>query len=124
MNPKLLLRIAAVLVLLNAIGHTIVHFTRKEIDDPVIKDVINQMEIHQFKFGGSVCSLDGFLTGNSLATAITLFVMAALLWVLSGVSVKDARICATVLTPLLFIFIGFTITSALYFFIVPLLMQG
>lgn len=116
MNYKMLLRISVFTVLFFAVGHSVGHFTRKSTDVPELLGFFKMMEEIKFPIGTQMRSYDEFYEGMSLNLIITLFGIAPLLWILSGMESSDSR---KILLPILFIMIGFTITGFLYFFIVP-----
>lgn len=84
MKPKLLLRIAAILIAIHGILHTIGHSGWKNAPDPVEHQVISQMTGHKFPFMGAVHSLGDYFEGYGYACSIALVVIAILLWITSG----------------------------------------
>lgn len=119
MRPKLLLRIAAFLILFVAVGHTLGNCTRKATTDTQQQEVFKKMEDVKFDFGGSMRSWDNFYDGMSLDVSLTLLVFTALLWLISGSANKYPVFCTSLLWPSLICFIGFTVIGFMYFFIVP-----
>jgi hypothetical protein len=118
MKPKILLRIAALLILFFAIGHTVSHFARKMTNDPIEKEVIRQMEQHKFNVNGSMRSRDELSEGLSFDVSLVLLVFTSIFSTLSGMCKKHPKICLNFLWPYLICFIGFTITGFLYFSII------
>ena len=118
MTPKLLLRIAAGLLLFFAFGHTIGHVTRHQAEGA--QQTVNQtMRDVQFDFFGNTTSYDGMYNGLSLNLIFTLIVFATILWFVANV-VNEKPILATQLVwPLMLCVLGFAVTSFLYFFLVP-----
>ena len=84
MKPKLLLRIAASLIFIHSVLHTIGMSTWKDTTDPVEKTVVDQMTGHKFPFMGAIHSLGENFDGFGYACTIALFLIAAILWVVSG----------------------------------------
>jgi len=84
MKPKLLLRIAAILIAIHGILHTIGHSGWKNAPDPVEHQVIGQMTGHTFPFMGAVHSLADYFEGYGYACSIALIVIAIILWITSG----------------------------------------
>jgi hypothetical protein len=84
MTPKLLLRIAAILIFIHAAGHTLGFITWKDVDDPVQKGVIQQMTGHQFQFMWATHSLGDYYQGFGYACSIALVLIAVLLWMISA----------------------------------------
>ncbi len=120
MSPKLLIRIAAGCVLFFAVGHSIGHATRKASQEPGALAVYKVMEEYKFPIGPQMRSYDEFYTGMSLNLTITLLVMTVVLWILSGQADAHHKLTRALLLPLVALFAGFTATSALYFFVVPM----
>jgi hypothetical protein len=50
MSAKLLLRIAALLMLIHVLGHSVGMATWRKADDPVRMEVVRQMNEHSFPF--------------------------------------------------------------------------
>lgn len=116
MNPKLLLRIAAVIMFLHLLGHTMGHLGWRKAEDPIKQEVIRQMTDHRFPFMGAEKSMGDYYEGYGLASALMLLLIAVLLWVLSGVEAANAALGSKVLLPLaLFLFL-FGIMEWVYFF--------
>ncbi|MGZ3840003.1 MAG: LIC_13387 family protein [Flavisolibacter sp.] len=89
MKPKLLLRIAAVLILFHAIGHTIGHSGWKKDTDPVKKEVIRQMTGHEFSFMGKIRSLGDYYEGFGYACSIALLLITVILWFTAQASDRE-----------------------------------
>jgi len=114
MESKILLRIAALLILFFAIGHTVSHFAQKMTNDPVEKEVIRQMEQHKFNFNGSMRSRDDLSEGLSFDVSLVLLVFTSIFSALSNMCRKHPKICLNFLWPYLICFIGFTVTGFQY----------
>ena len=84
MKPKLLLRIAAILIFVHSVLHTFGFTKWKEAPDPVYKSIVDGMTGHKFPFMGAVHSLGENFDGFGYACSIALFLIAALLWIVSG----------------------------------------
>ena len=124
MKPTVVLRIAAILILANAIGHTIGLVTRKNTSNKEMQEVIHQMESHSFTIGGSFRTMDEAYTGNSAIVSVTLFILAALLWVLGSAAPKSPAPFLPILLLLAIAFAANTVISIRYFFVVPTLLQA
>lgn len=83
MTPKLLIRIAAVLIFIHGFGHTIGHSGWKKAPDPVERQVIQQMTGHKFPFMGETRSLAEYYDGYGYACSIALFVIAAIFFIVA-----------------------------------------
>ncbi len=84
MKPKLLLRIAAILMLVHAIGHTFGTIGWKKATEPEKITVISQMTDHKFPFMGSIHSMGEFYEGFGYACTIALVFISAALWLVAG----------------------------------------
>ena len=84
MKPKILLRIAAALIFIHSVLHTFGFTTWKQAPDAVYKSVVDGMVSHKFPFMGAVHSLGDFYDGFGYASSIALFLIAVLLWFVSG----------------------------------------
>lgn len=120
MKPKLLLRIAAGLVLFFLMGHNIGHFTWRQTDDAAKQEVINLMDGRHFEWNGTVRSLGQNYDGYSFLLSSSLVMLAWLLFVLangttSGHSKLVRKACWPIALGLaLYAFFSFT-----FFFAVP-----
>lgn len=84
MKAKLLLRIAAVLMLLHTLGHTIGALTWKEAPNARVGTVITGMEKEHFDFMGRSVSLGAFFDGYGFSMIGVLLLVSILLWILAA----------------------------------------
>lgn len=84
MKPKLLLRIAAILIFIHGVLHTLGASGWKQATDKVQQLVIVQMTGHQFPFMGAIHSFADFYDGFIYSCSIALFLIAIILWMISG----------------------------------------
>jgi len=84
MKPKFLLRIAAALILLHGVLHTIGFSQWKQDTDPAKQEVIKQMTGQKFPFMGTSRNVGEYYDGFGYASSIALILIAVLLWVVSG----------------------------------------
>src|SRR5260221_12106082 len=80
MKPKILLRIASIIMFLHDIGHTFGHLTWKQSPDPAKQEVIKQMTDNKFPFMGAVRSMSDYYDGYGCALTLALLLIAALAW--------------------------------------------
>ena len=108
MKPKLLLRIASLMMLLHLIGHSFGNELWKKTDDPTKMQVIHAMTYYKFPFMGSVRSFGDNFSGYGYAVSLFLILSSVLLWLISS-SLKEKTtlsikilltlfICLTILT--------------------------
>lgn len=125
MKPKLLLRIAALIQIFHAAGHTMGVATWKAIPGDIPASVIRNMMDERFTFMGKTDStMAGFYSGFGYSATLLLLLLAALLWVLSarkdrsGVSVLWVAACALLslgVVEIIYFFpmaVAFSLTSA------------
>ncbi|WP_413666908.1 hypothetical protein ACEN9X_20540 [Mucilaginibacter sp. Mucisp86] len=84
MKPKIALRIAAILMLLHTLGHTIGALTWKQAPNTTIQRVVDGMNNNHFPFMGSSVSLGLFFDGYGFIMIGVLLLLTALLWLLSA----------------------------------------
>ena len=84
MKAKLLLRIAAVLMLLHTLGHTIGALTGKEAPNARVGTVITGMEKEHFDFMGRSVSLGAFFDGYGFSMIGVLLLVSILLWLFAA----------------------------------------
>ncbi len=84
MLPKLLLRIAAILILFHAVAHTFGHSKWKKATDGVKQEIITQMTAHSFPFMGVKRSMGDYFEGYGYACTLALLLIAFLLWIVSA----------------------------------------
>lgn len=110
MRSKVLLRTAAIVMLLHTIGHTIGALTWKQAPNSPIAQVITGMENNHFQFMGRQTSLADFHEGYGLIMIAVLMFVSILLYVLS--SAKNSGVI--MLTGIFLIILA--IAEYIYFF--------
>src|ERR1043166_785332 len=119
MTPRLLIRIAAGCMLFFAFGHSMGHFTRRDVEDPKEKEVIQMMLDNKFELFGHTTSYDQMYTGMSMNLIFTLVAFIIILWHISNISRHNKKLASKLLLPVTLCVFGFSITSFLFFFPVP-----
>src|ERR1700722_20188533 len=115
MKPKLLLRIAAILMLLHNVGHTMGFSGGKQSPDPVKQEVIKQMTGHSFPFMGAVHSLGDYYEGFGYAATLALLLIAAILWVVSGYTEQTEPLVKRILIVLSVILLAWGVNELIFF---------
>jgi hypothetical protein len=110
MKNKLLLRIAAVLLFLHAIGHSFGAFNWKKAPNEAVGKVILGMQTVSFEFMGRTTFLASFYEGYGMIMIFVLLFVAVLLWQLSSVSQK------ALIAPVAVFLLLLAITEYIYFF--------
>ena len=116
MKAKLLLRIAAGLILVHLLGHTVGHMTWDAPEDAKMKEVVTTMKSHKAEFMGATKSMADYYIGYSLMI-FGLFAMSALLlWFISGFVNDQRQIANRLLFPIGVVYVFFGIIEYVYFF--------
>jgi hypothetical protein len=114
MKPKLLLRIAAILMFLHTMGHTMGAFSWKTAPNPAVGLVIKGMETNHFEFMGRQVTLASFYDGYGFTMIIVLLFISILLWLLAA----DAgnSLSARLMPPVAVLLLLMGIIEYVYFF--------
>lgn len=116
MKPKLLLKIAAVLITIHLLGHGIGHVTWDNPEDPRIREVVSSMKLHEAEFMGATKSMADYYNGYSLIIFGLYGMSILLLWFIAGF-INDRRdIAHKLLYPIGVAYIFFGVIEYLYFF--------
>jgi hypothetical protein len=110
---KILLRIAAVIVLLHNVGHTIGHVKWKDAPAEVNRRAIDAMTSNEFEFMGERSTYARFFDGYGYAGTLTLLLAMVLLWILSGVESELSKRLSLVTGIFL---VSWAVMEYLYFF--------
>jgi len=116
MNPKVLLRIAAMIMLLHAIGHTLGALTWKKTPDVAKQAVIELMTAHKFPFMGVERSMAEYYDGYGFACTLALVLIVAILWITSNVTPHTIALVKNILVVLSFILLAWGIDELIFFF--------
>jgi hypothetical protein len=121
MKPALPLRIASILTLIAALGHTALFLTHKPTHGPNEIVVVTAMQTHVFNFGGFLHSHWQLYFGYQLFVTISCLVECGLLWQFAN-SIPGAIRPMTGL-----FFLGEVATSILvirFFFLIPIVVHS
>jgi hypothetical protein len=116
MKPKFLLRIAALIMLLHAVGHTIGTSTWKDSGSKVPEPLIRQMTDTPISFMGATGTMAGYYDGMGYASTIAMLLVVYLLWIVSGFEDPHTHLPVKILWPVLFFLILWGIDEVIYFF--------
>jgi len=94
---KILLRIAAVIMLLHNVGHTIGATSWKKETAEVNRRAIDAMISNEFEFMGQMTTYARFYDGYGYAAILFLLLFTVVLWILSGNQSALARQLAIVI---------------------------
>ena len=116
MKPKLLLRIAAVLMLIHGILHTFGFSQWKQDTDPAKHEMIKLMTGQKFPLMGTSRNMGEYYDGFGYASSIALILIAVLLWIVSGELSSNLSLAKKVIVVLSFVLLAWAIDEAIYFF--------
>jgi hypothetical protein len=83
MKPKLLLRVAAGLMFLHTIGHTMGAMTWKKAPNAAVAALITGMQNEHFPFMGRESTIAGFYVGYGVSMILVYLFISLLLWIFS-----------------------------------------
>jgi hypothetical protein len=122
MSASLLYRIASVLLLLFAAGHTLGF---RQVDPGWgINTLIAAMKDTHFQVQGMNVTYWGFFTGSGLSVAVFLVFSVVLTWQLGGMPREVLRAVPLIRWGLALCFVALTFLSWQYFFLIPLTFSG
>jgi hypothetical protein len=116
MKPKLLLRIAAILILIHGVLHTTGFSQWKQDPDPAKQEVIKQMTGQKFPFMGTSRNMGEYYDGFGYAGSIALFLIAVLLWVVSGELSSNTSLAKKIIIVISFSLLVWATNEWIYFF--------
>lgn len=116
MGPKILLRIASVLMLFHDVGHTIGHSGWKHSPDPAKQQIIDQMIGSRFPFMGAVHSMGDYFEGYGYTASLALLLIAAILWLLSDAPAQTGPLVKKLLIVTTVTLLAWGIAELIYFF--------
>ncbi len=122
MKPAALYKIAAVLLVLFAVGHTL-GFRKLDPDWKVDQAVAAMQTVH-FTAQGFERTYYDFYVGFGLFVSAFLLFAALIAWQLAAVPVEILRRLAVLRWGLVLCFLAVTIFSWKYFFVVPVVLSG
>lgn len=116
MKPKILLRIAAMLIFIHSVLHTFGFGTWKQAPDPVYKAIVDGMIGHKFPFMGAIRSLGDFYEGFGYASSIALFLISIVLWFVSDETSRSANLAKKIIYAVGTALVAWGIDELIYFF--------
>jgi hypothetical protein len=116
MKAKILLKIAAGLILIHLFGHGVGHKDWDKPTDPKMMDVVTAMKSHQGEFMGAVHSMADYYKGYSILIFGLYGMSIAILWFASGFVQDHPAIANQVLYPIGIAYLFFGIVEYMYFF--------
>jgi len=116
MKPKLLLRIAAVLIFIHGALHTVGFSQWKQDPDPAKQELIKLMTGRKFPFMGTSRNVGNYYDGFGYASSIALILIAVLLWIVSGELSANPTLAKKVIVVISFALLFWATDEAIYFF--------
>ena len=89
-TSTLLLRIAAMIMVLHADGHTLSIITWQKPNGKIPLEVVQKMQDTHFSFQGKDSTMASFFSGHGYAGTILLLLIASVLWALSNSNDKNS----------------------------------
>ena len=115
-TPKILLRIAACLMLIHGLGHTIGHSGWKNSTDPVQQGVIHQMTNPKFPFMGVTRSMGEYFDGYGYACSVAMLLCTLVLWLTSGELYRSPGLAKKMMLSMSVCLLGWGIDEIIFFF--------
>src|ERR1700759_2676722 len=100
MRPRLLLRLAAVLMFIHAVFHLLGHLQWKTLSSPAYDPVVKQMTGQKFPFMGAVHSMGDYFDGYGYIIAIFIILTGCLLWALGDIGLQYPVVALKILIPI------------------------
>jgi hypothetical protein len=116
MKPKLLLRIAAILILIHGLLHTTGFSQWKQDPDPAKHELIKLMTGQKFPFMGTSRNMGQYYDGFGYCGSIALFLIALLLWIVSGDLLANPSLAKKVILVISLALLAWAIDETIYFF--------
>jgi hypothetical protein len=114
MKPKILLRIAATLMFLHTMGHTLGALSWKNAPNAAVAQVVNVMLANHFNFMGHSVSMGSFYDGYGFTMILVLLLVSTMLWVLSSQTNNNLAVRFTRLLGVFLLMMG--VLEYIYFF--------
>src|SRR5688500_6097078 len=116
MNARILLRIAAITILIKLLGHSAGHSGWNNPEDPRINEEMSVLKGYTGEFMGATYNMAEYYTGYSLMLVCVYLLIAYILWLLSGFVSEQVSLTNRIVYPIALIFFIFGILEFLYFF--------
>ncbi len=116
MNAKILIRIAAALLLIHLLGHLLGHFGWDTPEDLKMQEVVDTMKRYKADFMGATRSMADYYHGYSLMLCFVFGMTICILWFASDFIELARKIVVKILYPIAITYIAFGVIEFLYFF--------
>jgi hypothetical protein len=120
MTMPTVLRLAALVALLQFLAHTALFVRSKPTHGDAEVAVVETMKAHRFNFGGSMRSYWDMYFGYGIEAAFVCLVEAILFWQLAAIATTAPMIARPIIMLFLVANVGHAVLVLRYFFLVPL----
>jgi hypothetical protein len=115
-TSKILLRVAAFLMLIHGLGHTIGHSGWKKSTDTIQQGVIQQMTGPKFPFMGVTRSMGEYFDGYGYACSIAMMLCTLVLWFTSGELYGSPGLAKKMMLTMGICLLGWGVDEIIFFF--------
>jgi hypothetical protein len=123
MKPALPLRIASILALIAALGHTALFLTYQPTHGPTELLVVSAMQTHVFSFGGYQHTYWQLYFGYELFVTISCLVECGLLWQLATLSTTAPKPAMPMIAIFFLGEVAISILMMKFFFLIPIVVH-
>jgi hypothetical protein len=116
MKTKLILRTAAIIMLLHDIGHTIGASTWRNAPEPEKQEVIKLMCDKKFPFMGKERSMGEYFDGYGFACTLAMLLIVIILWLVSNAETENTKLQKKIVLAVSIILLFWGIDELLFFF--------
>jgi hypothetical protein len=116
MKAKITLRYASILMFLHDAGHIFGATTWKQTNDPLKREVIEQMTGKKFPFMGAFRSMGQYFDGYGLLSALAMLLIAIIFWIVSTANSQTVTICKNIIIVVSVILLPWGIGETIFFF--------
>jgi hypothetical protein len=116
MTTKILLRIAALMILIHLLGHAVGHFTWDKPEDQQMQGVVDTMLGYKANFMGANRSMGDYFNGYSLMLFFIFGMTISLLWTVSKFGESENHVTRKILYPIGIAYVAFGVIEFYYFF--------
>jgi hypothetical protein len=116
MKAKVLLRIAAALILVHLLGHGVGHAAWDKPEDPKMQEVVAAMKGYSAEFMGATKSMADYYNGYSLIMFGLYGMTILILWFASGFINEQRTIAVKILYPVAITYLAFGVIEYISFF--------
>jgi len=115
-RTNILLKIAAGLMIIHVIGHSIGHSGWKKSTDTVQQEVIRQMTGPKFPFMGVTRSMGEYFDGYGYGCTIAMVAFVLVLWSISGELATSPRLAKKAMIAIAICLLAWGLDEVLFFF--------